>query len=103
MDENKIEEVKEFQEDVNEMKELAETADPSGSHYILAGLAFLLGFGVLFLIAKKFAKKNKAWRQAKKEVKAKKKAQKDAMKHPENYVTDQDIPIDDGDDETETK
>lgn len=96
MNEDKIEEVKELQEDVNEMKELAETADPSGTHYVLAGLAFLLGFGVLFLIAKKFVKKIKAWRQAKKEVKAKKKLQKEAEANPDDYVTDQDIPIDDG-------
>lgn len=104
MDENKIEEMKEMKEEVTEAKELAEVVDPNKPNYILAGLGVILGFGLLFMIAKKIVIKVKAWRQERKELKELKKAKKDALKHPENYVTSEDISIDDGtDDETETK
>lgn len=98
---DRIEEVKELKEEVAEAKELAEVVEPNKPNYILAGLGVILGFGLLFMIAKKIVIKVKAWRKERKELKEVKKAKKDALKHPENYVTDSDIPIDDGmDDET---
>lgn len=87
MEEKKVEELVELKENVDEAKDLAETIDPSKPNYILAGLGFLLGFGILFLLTKKVVKKIKEWRASRKEAREIKKARKDAKKHPEDYVT----------------
>ena len=95
MDEKK-EIIDEMKEEVNEAKKIEQ--DLGGKpNWAIRGLEVLLGIALLAWIGKKIAGKVKEWNAARKEKKELKQQRKDAKKNPDQYVTTDDIPIDDSD------